>query len=59
MMDLTGARKSVSDSQTERLIEAVRQDIFDTAAGEGTLQSGEPLIYLNIGYYLPPGGILL
>ena len=52
VMNLSGAETLVSDSQTERLLEAVRQDIFDTAA-EKTNQSGEPLIYLNIGYHYP------
>ena len=52
VMNLSGVETLVSDSQTERLLEAVRQDIFDTAA-EKTNQSGEPLIYLNIGYYFP------
>ena len=39
VMNLSGAETLVSDSQTERLLEAVRQDIFDTAA-EKTNQSG-------------------
>ena len=49
VMDVTGSELRVSDSQTERLMEAVRQDLFETA-GSATEQQGEPLIFLNIGY---------
>ena len=52
VMDVTGSELRVSDSQTERLMEAVRQDLFETA-GSATEQQGEPLIFLNIGYRYP------
>ena len=52
VMDVTGSELRVSDSQTERLMEAVRQDLFETA-GSATEQQGEPLIFLNIGYHYP------
>lgn len=52
VMDLAGAEAEVNDSQTQRLLEAVREDLFRTA-GEGTSLEGEPLVYLNIGYHYP------
>ena len=52
VMDVTGSELRVSDSQTERLMEAVQQDLFETA-GSATEQQGEPLIFLNIGYRYP------
>lgn len=52
VMNLAGAEAEVNDSQTQRLLEAVREDLFRTAE-ERTSLEGEPLVYLNIGYHYP------
>ena len=52
VMNLAGAEAEIEESQTQRLLDAVREDLFRTVENRTSLE-GEPLVYLNIGYHYP------